>query len=106
MGRLVPSRPLHWSLGFVEATRWFFGVFAYRPDSHPLDSAALAHLQDLVSEPVQPWDALICSSTQEDLLLKLCFAVGEEALAKRSGGDAERLRALTPAPCYPPTAAR
>ncbi|MCP9775640.1 glycosyltransferase family 4 protein [Cyanobium sp. WAJ14-Wanaka] len=25
--------------------------------------AAQAHLQDLVSEPVQPWDALICSST-------------------------------------------
>ena len=25
--------------------------------------AALAHLQDLVTEPVQPWDALICSST-------------------------------------------
>ena len=25
--------------------------------------AALGHLQDLVTEPVQPWDALICSSS-------------------------------------------
>ena len=58
--------------------------------------AALAHLQDLVGEPVQPWDALICSSTAGRSVVEAVLRSREDALAKRSGGDAERLRALRP----------
>ena len=58
--------------------------------------AALAHLQDLVSEPVQPWDALICSSTAGQSVVEAVLNSREEALAERSGGDAGRLRASRP----------
>ena len=58
--------------------------------------AALAHLQDLVSEPVQPWDALICSSTAGQSVVEAVLNSREEALAERSGGDAARLRASRP----------
>ena len=55
--------------------------------------AALAHLQDLVSEPVQPWDALICSSTAGRSVVETVLRSREEALAARSGGDVSRLQA-------------
>ena len=58
--------------------------------------AALSHLQDLVSEPVQPWDALICSSTAGRSVVEAVLKSREEALAKRSGGVAARLRASRP----------
>ena len=48
--------------------------------------AALAHLQDLVSEPVQSWDALICSSTAGRSVVEAVLTSREEALAERSGG--------------------
>ena len=54
--------------------------------------AALAHLQDLVSEPVQPWDALICSSTAGRSVVETVLSSREEALAERSGGVALRLK--------------
>ena len=59
-------------------------------------SAALAHLQDLVSEPVQHWDALICSSTAGRAVVESVLDSREEALAERSGGDATILRASRP----------
>ena len=58
--------------------------------------AALAHLQDLVSEPVQSWDALICSSTAGRSVVEAVLNSREEALADRSGGDAARLRSQRP----------
>ena len=58
--------------------------------------AAQAHLQDLVSEPVQSWDALICSSTAGRSVVEAVLTSREEALAERFGGDAERLRASRP----------
>ena len=58
--------------------------------------AALAHLQDLVSEPVQPWDALICSSTAGRSVVEVVLNSREEALAERSGGHAARLKASRP----------
>ena len=58
--------------------------------------AALAHLQDLVSEPVQPWDALICSSTAGRSVVETVLRSREEALAERSGGDVSRLQASRP----------
>ena len=58
--------------------------------------AALSHLQDLVSEPVQPWDALICSSTAGRSVVEAVLDSREEALAERCGGDRARLRALRP----------
>ena len=61
-----------------------------------LNPAALAHLQDLVSEPVQPWDALICSSTAGRSVVETVLRSREEALAARSGGDVSRLQASRP----------
>ena len=58
--------------------------------------AALSHLQDLVSEPVQPWDALICSSTAGRSVVEAVLNSREKALAERSGGDMARLRASRP----------
>ena len=58
--------------------------------------AALAHLQDLVSEPVQSWDALICSSTAGRSVVEAVLNSREEALADRSGGDAARLGSQRP----------
>ena len=58
--------------------------------------AALSHLQDLVSEPVQPWDAVICSSTAGRSVVEAVLNSREEALAERSGGDVARLRASRP----------
>ena len=58
--------------------------------------AALAHLQDLVSEPVQRWDALICSSLAGRSVVEAVLSSREEALAERSGGDVAYLRASRP----------
>ena len=58
--------------------------------------AALGHLQDLVTEPVQPWDALICSSTAgRDAVLEVLDA-REEQLQWRTGASASRLRGQRP----------
>ena len=40
---------------------------------HTSPHPALGHLQDLVTEPVQPWDALICSSVQEEMPWSKCW---------------------------------
>ena len=58
--------------------------------------AALAHLQDLVSEPVQSWDAVICSSVAGRSVVEAVLTSREEALAERTGGDAACLRASRP----------
>ena len=58
--------------------------------------AALAHLQDLVSEPVQSWDALICSSTAGRSVVETVLSSREEALTERTGGDVESLRKSRP----------
>ena len=62
LGWLLFARSFDWSLGSVAATCWFCCFFLIG-QIHTLSTpAALGHLQDLVTEPVQPWDALICSS--------------------------------------------
>ena len=58
--------------------------------------AALAHLQDLVSEPVQRWDALICSSRAGRSVVEAVLDSREEALVERTGGDVALLRAARP----------
>jgi len=58
--------------------------------------AALAHLQDLVTEPVQSWDAVICSSNAGKSVVETVLNSREEALADRSGGDVACLRASRP----------
>ena len=58
--------------------------------------AALGHLQDLVTEPVQPWDALICSSRAgRDAVLQVLEA-REDQLLSRTGGSKARLRGKRP----------
>ena len=58
--------------------------------------AALGHLQDLVTEPVQPWDALICSSSAgRDAVVEVLDA-REEQLQWRTGVSAARLRGQRP----------
>ena len=49
-----------------------------------------------MSEPVQPWDALICSSTAGRSVVEAVLNSREKALAERSGGDMARLRASRP----------
>ena len=58
-------------------------MFSLIGQIHTLSTpAALAHLQDLVSEPVQPWDALICSSTAGRSVVEAVLDSREEALGK------------------------
>jgi len=58
--------------------------------------AALGHLQDLVSEPVQPWDALICSSRAGRDAVVTVLAAREEQLLQRTAGSEEQLQSLRP----------
>ena len=76
-------------------------LFRSSADPHLVHPAALAHLQDLVSEPVQPWDALICSSTAGRSVVEAVLNSREEALAERCGGDRARLRAYDPSSVIP-----
>ncbi len=58
--------------------------------------AALGHLQDLVTEPVQPWDALICSSKAGQEVVESVLSAREEQLLQRTGGSKEYLQAKRP----------
>ena len=58
--------------------------------------AALGHLQDLVTEPVQPWDALICSSRAGRDAVEQVLQCREEQIQSRTGAVAERLRSQRP----------
>jgi len=58
--------------------------------------AALGHLQDLVTEPVQPWDALICSSKAGREVVESVLSAREEQLLQRTGGSKEHLQAKRP----------
>lgn len=58
--------------------------------------AALGHLQDLVADPVHPWDALICSSSAGQQVVETVLDLREEQLLERSGGSATRLRERRP----------
>ena len=58
--------------------------------------AALGHLQDLVTEPVQPWDAVICSSKAGKEVVESVLSAREEQLLERTGGSKERLQAKRP----------
>lgn len=55
--------------------------------------AVLEQLQELVSEPLQPWDALVCSSTAGRAVVEAVMADREEQLVKRCGGQLSLLRA-------------
>ena len=49
--------------------------------------AVLGHLQDLVTEPVQPWDAVICSSRAgRDAVEQKVLDSREEQILWRTGG--------------------
>jgi glycosyltransferase involved in cell wall biosynthesis len=58
--------------------------------------AALGHLQDLVTEPVQPWDAVICSSEAGREVVEIVLCAREEQLLKRTGGNLDHLRSKRP----------
>ena len=58
--------------------------------------AALGHVQDLVTEPVQPWDALICSSSAGRDAVEQVLKSREEQLQWRTGASADRLRRQRP----------
>ena len=58
--------------------------------------AALGHLQDLVTEPVQPWDALICTSRAGRNAVEQVLDAREEQLQLRTGAIAARLRGQRP----------
>ena len=58
--------------------------------------AALGHLQDLVTEPVQPWDALICSSSAGRDAVEQVLDAREQQLQIRTGASAARLRGQRP----------
>ena len=58
--------------------------------------AALGHLQDLVTEPVQPWDAVICSSKAGQEVVESVLLAREEQLLERTGGSRELLQAKRP----------
>ena len=58
--------------------------------------AALGHLQDLVTEPVQPWDALICSSSAGRNAVEQVLDAREEQIQWRTGVSAARLRRQRP----------
>ena len=58
--------------------------------------AALGHLQDLVTEPVQPWDALICSSRAGREAVQQVLEIREKQIQLRTGADLARLRSQRP----------
>ena len=58
--------------------------------------AALSHLLDLATEPVEPWDALICSSTAGRDVVLAVLEDREQQLLARSGGSAAALQARRP----------
>ena len=58
--------------------------------------AVLGHLQDLVTEPVQPWDALICSSRAGRDAVEKVLDAREEQLQWRTGASVKRLRCQRP----------
>ena len=58
--------------------------------------AALGHLQDLVTEPVQPWDAVICSSRAGRDVVEKVLDAREEQIIWRTGASFERLRGQRP----------
>jgi starch synthase len=58
--------------------------------------SALAHLQDLVTEPVQPWDALICSSTAGRAVVQGILEDRERQLLERCGGGGRQLASHRP----------
>jgi len=58
--------------------------------------AALAQLQELVSEPVKPWDALICSSSAGKSVVTGVLENREQALASRTGCNPNWLKAMRP----------
>ena len=61
--------------------------------------AVLGHLQDLVTEPVQPWDAVICSSRAGRDAVEQVLDIREEQIHRRTGAVPDRLR--TQRPCLP-----
>ena len=58
--------------------------------------AALGHLQDLVTEPVQCWDALVCSSRAGRDAVEQVLDAREEQLQWRTGASGARLRSQRP----------
>ena len=58
--------------------------------------AALGHLQDLVTEPVQPWDAVICSSRAGRDAVEQVLDSREEQIQRRTGAFPEHLRSQRP----------
>ena len=58
--------------------------------------AVLGQLQDLVTEPVQPWDAVICSSRAGRDAVEQVLDIREEQIQRRTGADYHHLRSQRP----------
>ena len=62
------------------------GSFSLIGQIHTLNTpAALAHLEALASEPIHPWDALICTSTSGRAVVESVLADREDQLQQRFG---------------------
>ena len=56
--------------------------------NHTLSSArAMDGLTELLTAPIQPWDAVICTSMASREVIEKLFARQEEYLAKRLGAS-------------------
>jgi len=76
---------------------------------HTLSTASsLEQIQELVTEPLTPWDAVICSSSAGAAVLDAVMGDREEQLVALAGGSIARLRSRRPQlPVIPlPIAAR
>ena len=58
--------------------------------------AVLGHLQDLVTEPVQPWDCVICSSRAGRDAVEKVLDIREEQILERTGGVSGSMRSRRP----------
>ena len=58
--------------------------------------AAIGYLQDLCTEPLNHWDALICSSTAGKSVVEALIDDREQQLLSRTGGNREYLRQHRP----------
>ena len=56
----------------------------------------LGHLQDLVTEPVQPWDCVICSSRAGRDAVEKVLDIREEQILERTGGVSGSMRSRRP----------
>ena len=57
---------------------------------------AMGQIQELATEPLAPWDALICSSSAGKAVVEALLLDREQQLVQRGGADPEQLRRQRP----------